>query len=205
MDERAQAGVSGAQERAATADQHALAAGQQASDAMNRANQAAEAADKANRDLGELAANIDDYKLQSSASVLFKFNSSTLSPDATRQLEQVAADTKSQKRFVITVEGFTDAVGSRQYNLALSRRRAETVVHYLVGRYDIPVYRIHLLGLGQDKPVAPGCTAAARAQNRRVEVKVLSADGVTASLSTRSSNRSSTPEIPACNDTSAKQ
>jgi len=203
VDERAQAGISGAKEQAAAADQHALTAGRQASDAMSRANQAAESADKANRDLRELAANIDNYKLQSSVSILFKFNRSTLNSDAARQLDQVAAEAQSQKRFVITVEGFTDAIGSTRYNLALSQRRAETVVRYLVSRYDIPVYRIHLVGLGKDKPVATGRTAAARAQNRRVEVKVLSLGGLTPSLTTTSSNPVM-PEIPAGN-TPAKQ
>jgi peptidoglycan-associated lipoprotein len=64
----------------------------------------------------------------------------------------------------------------------LSRRRANSVAEYLVAKHDIPIYRIHMIGLGEEKPVDEGHDRAARAKNRRVEVKVFSADQVTASL-----------------------
>jgi outer membrane protein OmpA-like peptidoglycan-associated protein len=68
------------------------------------------------------------------------------------------------------------------YNEALSRHRADRVVEYLVAKHDIPIYRIHMIGLGQEKPVDDARNRAARAKNRRVEVKVFSADQVTAGL-----------------------
>lgn len=108
-----------------------------------------------------------------------------------RRLDQLAVQAKNYKRFIVSVEGFTDNIGTRQYNEALSQQRAQSVVHYLVTRYDIPVYRIHMVGLGADKPVALSRTANARSQNRRVEVKVLSADGVAASLNGRGVNQAS--------------
>ena len=74
------------------------------------------------------------------------------------------------------MEGFTDRIGSRQYNEVLSRKRADAVTEYLVAKHDIPIYRIHMIGLGDEKPVDDGHTRAARAKNRRVEVKVFSAD-----------------------------
>jgi hypothetical protein len=52
-----------------------------------------------------------------------------------------------------------------------------------VSKHDIPIYRIHMIGLGMDKPVDDARNRAARAKNRRVEVKVFSADQVTAGLS----------------------
>lgn len=200
VDERAQDGISAAEERAATADQHALTAGQHAINAMSRADEAQQSADRTTRDLDNLrqvVANIADYKQQSSATVLFKFNQSTLTPDAKRQLDKLVAEAKSDRRFFISIEGFTDRVGSRQYNEILSQKRADSVVRYLVTQHDIPINRIHMIGLGEDKPVANGRTSAARARNRRVEVKVFSADGVTASLNSPSENfasRAITPE-----------
>jgi flagellar motor protein MotB len=56
------------------------------------------------------------------------------------------------------------------------------VVEYLVAKHDIPIYRIHMIGLGQLKPVDEARTREARAKNRRVEVKVFNADQVTTSL-----------------------
>jgi outer membrane protein OmpA-like peptidoglycan-associated protein len=192
VDEKAQSGISAAQERASTADQHATTADQHAAtadqhagDAMNRANQAGQSAAQANSGLSALrqvVSNIDDYKLQTEATVPFKFNQWTLGTDVKQDLDKLAGDIKPDRRYFIAVEGFTDNVGDKQYNEALSRRRADSVVEYLVAQHDIPIYRIHMIGLGEEKPVDEGHNRAARAKNRRVEVKVYSADQVTASL-----------------------
>jgi outer membrane protein OmpA-like peptidoglycan-associated protein len=185
VDEKAQSGISAAQERASTADQHALTADQHATDAMNKANQANQNADQANHGLDALrqvVANIDDYKESTSATVMFKFNQYSLDPDARQDLDKLADEIKPDRRYFVAVEGFTDNIGTKQYNEALSRRRADSVVEYLVAKYDIPVYRIHMVGLGEEKPVDEGRDRAARAKNRRVEVKVYTADQVTASL-----------------------
>ncbi len=205
VDERAQSGISAAQERAATADQHAVTADQHANSAMSRANEALQTADRATRDLDNLrqvVANLDDYKQQSSATVFFKFNQSTLTSDAKRQLDELVAEAKSDRRFFVTIEGFTDRTGSRQYNEMLSQKRADSVVRYLVTKHDIPINRIHMVGLGEDKPVANGRTSAARARNRRVEVRVFSADGVTASLNSPSENSASRDSAPEAATTS---
>jgi len=187
VDEKAQSGISAAQEKAATADQHA-------GDAMNKANaadqhaaQADQKADQAAQGLNQLrgvVANIDDYKLQTSATVAFNFDKSALSDDAKQDLDKLAQGVKADKRYFIAVEGYTDSVGSKQYNFELSKRRADAVVNYLVASQDIPIYRIHTIGLGEEKPVDEGRNRAARAKNRRVEVKVFSADQVMASMST---------------------
>src|SRR5215471_16204700 len=159
VDERAQSGISAAQERASTADTHA-------GEAMNRANQAAQSADKANQaaeqnseDLNgfrqavsNVVANIDDYKLQNSATVPFKFNRYALDDSARQDLDKLADAVKADKRYFIAVEGFTDSTGTKQYNEMLSRRRADAVVEYLVAQHDIPIYRIHVVGLGDEKP-----------------------------------------------------
>jgi OOP family OmpA-OmpF porin len=185
VDERAQSGISAAQERATTADQHAGEAMTKATGADQKATQAGQTADQAMQGVSSLrsvVANIDDYKLQTSATVAFKFNAYKLSDDAKAELDKLVTNVQSDKRFFIAVEGYTDSTGSAQYNEELSRRRADAVVNYLVAKHDIPIYRIHLVGLGKEKPAEEGRTRAARAKNRRVEVKVFSADQVTASL-----------------------
>jgi outer membrane protein OmpA-like peptidoglycan-associated protein len=185
VDEKAQSGISAAQERAATADQHAGVADQHATDAMNRASQADQKADQNSKNLSSLrtvVSNLDDYKLQTTVSVPFQFNRYMLTKEAQENLDKLADDVKTDKRFFIAVEGYTDSTGSKTYNESLSRQRANTVVEYLVSKHDIPIYRIHMIGLGEQRPVDEAHNRAARAKNRRVEVKVFSADEVTASL-----------------------
>ena len=65
------------------------------------------------------------------------------------------------------------------------------MVTYLVAKHDIPIYRIHMIGLGEEKPVDEGKNRDARAKNRRVEVKVFNADQVTASLNGENTNSAS--------------
>ena len=170
VDEKAQTGISAAQERAGAADQHAATADQHAGAAQSRADQAEQLGEKNTQELGSLrsvVANLDDYKLQTSVAVPFAFNKYDLSGDAKTDLDKLATDVKSDRRFFIAVEGYTDSTGSKAYNEALSRRRAD---------------RIHMIGLGQEKPVDDARSRDARAKNRRVEVKVFSADQATASL-----------------------
>jgi OOP family OmpA-OmpF porin len=192
VDEKAQSGISAAQERASAADQHAAAADQHAGEAMTKANTADQKAEQANQGISSLRqviSNIDDYKLQTSVSVPFKFDKYALSTEAKADLDKMAGDVKANKRFFIAVEGYTDNVGSTSYNEALSRKRADAVVEYLVAKHDIPIYRIHMIGLGEEKPVEDARNRAARAKNRRVEVKVFSADQVTASLNSGGASR----------------
>jgi outer membrane protein OmpA-like peptidoglycan-associated protein len=76
------------------------------------------------------------------------------------------------------VEGYTDPTGDAAYNLDLSKRRADAVVQYLAGDLDVDFNRIHTIGLGERKLVDEGAARDARAKNRRVEVKIYSADDV---------------------------
>jgi outer membrane protein OmpA-like peptidoglycan-associated protein len=192
VDERATNGISAANEKAGTADQHASDAMNHANDAMSHANDAMTSATSANGKadqnaqsldkLRDVVANIDDYKLQTTVTVPFKFDKAVLTPDTRQDLDKLAQDVQVDKRFFISVEGYTDKTGSLAYNEALSRKRADAVVEYLVAKHDIPIYRIHMIGLGVEKPVDEAHNRDARAKNRRVEVKVFSADQVTATL-----------------------
>jgi outer membrane protein OmpA-like peptidoglycan-associated protein len=172
-----------AEARAGDALNKAGEATAKANDAAGKADQAAQRADQVGRDVGSLKsdvagqfANLDDYKKVSEATVSFKFASDKLDVDGKQQLDQMASTGNNYKRYFIAVEGFTDRTGNEEYNVALSRRRADAVVAYLVTQHNIPVYRIQMIGLGKDKPVDEGKDRAARAKNRRVEVSVYSAD-----------------------------
>ena len=91
------------------------------------------------------------------------------------------------------MEGFTDKAGSESYNDVLSKKRADKVVQYLVSKYDIPVYRIHEIGMGKDKLVDDGRGRAANAKNRRVEVTVYSADAAMASTAQPAAETAAAP------------
>ena len=157
-------------------DERAVSAGNRADDASRKADQANQGVSDLRSALANTVANLDDYKQVAETTVNFKFNSDKLGTDAKMALDQMVADQNHYKRFFVAVEGFTDLVGSADYNAALSRRRADAVVEYLVGQHDIPIYRIHMVGLGEQKPVEDARTRAANAKNRRVEVTLFSAD-----------------------------
>jgi OOP family OmpA-OmpF porin len=170
-------------------DEKLTATDRRAGDAMNRANQANDQAQKDDQEIGQLRgviANIDDYKVSNQATVLFKFNSAELSKEDKQQLDQLVANTGSLKRYFIAVEGYTDTTGDANYNLQLSRRRADAVVVYLSAERKVPFYQIRTIGLGENNLVDAGKTREARAKNRRVEVKIYTADlGVASAASGR--------------------
>jgi len=191
LDDKTDSGINAAKESASTADAHAGEADRHAGEAMNKANQADQKADQNSQALNGLrnaVANIDDYKLQTNATVPFKFDQAVLSQTAKDDLDKLAQAVQSSKRYFIAVSGYTDKIGNKEYNEQLSRRRADAVVQYLVAKDNVPFYRIHMIGLGEDKPADDANTREARAKNRRVEVEVYSADGVAAGLSTDASN-----------------
>lgn len=160
----------------------AQAADARAGDALNAAGQASAKADQANRNLGELRneiANLDDYKPSASAVVSFGLNKYNLTAAAKQDLDRLAQNKDQWKRYFVAVEGYTDRTGSDAYNDALSRRRADKVVQYLVARYGIPIYRIHQIGMGKSEENAGRRKADPR--NRRVDVIVYTADAAVAS------------------------
>ena len=179
VDEKAQSGVSAAQERASTADKNANDAMNKANQATDKANQATEMAGRnteALNNLRQVVSNLDDYKMQTEVTIPFKFNKYQLTTQDRQELDTLAKNMSGMKRYFIAVEGYTDKTGSAAYNEVLSRKRADAVVQYLVAKHDVPIYRIHTIGLGSQKPAEEGRTRAARAKNRRVEVKLFTAE-----------------------------
>ncbi len=117
---------------------------------------------------------LDDYVTQETASVNFRTGSTVLSPEARASLDQIAQKYFSAKNFVIEITGYADATGSVERNRALSQRRADAVVRYLAEQHRIPLRRmVTPFGYGESQPIADDTTTDGRAQNRRVEVKVL--------------------------------
>jgi OmpA-OmpF porin, OOP family len=117
---------------------------------------------------------LDDYTPQETIAVNFRVNSAVLSPDAKSQLDGLATKALNLKGYVIEVSGFTDTTGSVEKNRALSTRRADAGVRYLAENHNIPLRRIVTpFGYGESNAIADNKTREGRAQNRRVEVKIL--------------------------------
>ncbi|HKO96731.1 MAG TPA: OmpA family protein [Pyrinomonadaceae bacterium] len=122
----------------------------------------------------ETVAALDDYDVGQTVAVNFRVNSAVLSPEARRQLDEFAATASTSRAFMIEVAGHTDSTGGETKNFRLSRARAEAVVQYLAVNHKIPLRRfITPMGFGKTEAVAENTTASGRAQNRRVEVKML--------------------------------
>ena len=90
------------------------------------------------------------------------------------QLDQLATTLQTARGYILAVTGGTDSVGDAQYNYQLSNKRADAVVNYLATKYNIPPHKFYLIGIGKDNPVADNHTRDGRAQNRRVEIKLMS-------------------------------
>lgn len=193
VDERATSGISSAKEAAMTAQNSAK-------DAMAKASQASDLASKDSEEISSLrqvVSNLDDYKQVADLTIPFAFNKYALTAKDREQLDNLVTNASKNKRYFIAVEGFTDRTGTRQYNETLSRKRADAVTEYLVAKHDIPIFRIHMIGLGQEKPVDESRGRAARAKNRRVEIKIFSADeSYSASSQMGSQSQPASPSQP---------
>jgi len=106
--------------------------------------------------------------------VQFAFNSANILPQATAQLDAVAEGIKlAGPEVKVLIEGHTDGLGSDQYNLILSRRRAESVKAYLVEHHGIPAASLKSVGLGKAAPLNRDNPFAS--ENRRVEFRAADA------------------------------
>lgn len=125
---------------------------------------------------------LDDYTVQDSANVYFRVNSTVISPEDRRALDDLAQKASNTKGYVIEIAGFADSTGNLQRNRVLSQQRADAVVRYLQENHDIPLRRmITPFGYGETRPVADNATSEGRRQNRRVEVKILVSKGINTS------------------------
>lgn len=101
--------------------------------------------------------------------VYFTYDSSSLNQADTALLDQHIALLTQNSGATITLTGHTDERGSREYNLALGERRAQTVQSYLVA-HGVNANNIQVVSYGEERPAVAGSTEAAWAKNRRVEL-----------------------------------
>jgi outer membrane protein OmpA-like peptidoglycan-associated protein len=129
---------------------------------------------------------MDDYVVQSTATVNFRVNSARLSPEAKASLDEVATAAATMKGYVIEITGFASAEGGTAHNKVLSQRRAQAVIDYLVETHNVPLRRIgQSYGFGELQAVADNTTREGREQNRRVEVKLLVSRGINQNVEVR--------------------
>lgn len=180
VDERLTKQVDSANERAMGADGKARDAAKRADDAMTKASTATDQAVEAKQYSEKGFQNVDkkfqslgQYSTLTEDKVQFDFNRSELSAEAKATLDGLASQMSQLSSYQVEVEGFTDASGNPGYNEELSRKRADSVVRYLTVERQIPLYRIHVVGLGEASPASDNKTREGRKENRRVVIRVL--------------------------------
>jgi outer membrane protein OmpA-like peptidoglycan-associated protein len=148
--------------------------------AQDTADLAVSGVNATNQRIDTLVSSLDDYVPKQAIMVNFKAGSYKLSPEAMTTLDELAAQAKTEKAYVIEITGFASSEGGVEFNKKLSQQRADAVVRYLADNHMIPLRRIitpH--GYGTLNPVAENTTREGREQNRRVEVKILVNKGLT--------------------------
>ena len=166
VDARSQEGIRLADARAMQADQHATDAGNRA----QQANQTALQASTRLNTMEKVVGNIDQYQSATQTEIRLRPGQTTLGPKAKAALDDMAANLKDQKGYIIEVQGFSPSAG--QEGMQSSRIMANSVVRYLVEKNEIPVYRIFVMGLGNAK-IPTGNSSEKPSQGNRVEVSLL--------------------------------
>lgn len=118
------------------------------------------------------ARDIVAQKVTLNADTFFDFDKSTLKPEGRNILDQVAQQAKQLNLESVIAVGYTDSIGTPQYNQGLSERRAATVKNYLISQ-GIPADQIIASGRGENDPIASNATREGRAKNRRVEIEII--------------------------------
>jgi OOP family OmpA-OmpF porin len=143
-------------------------------------------AEQANQGVSEVnrrVSDLDNYQTKDSTTVYFAINKDVLTPEAQKDLSDLAKKALSEKGYVIEVAGFADSTGPVFHNQLLSERRANAVVRFLEQNGDIPIHRIlPMAGMGITHEAADNKTREGRKMNRRVEVKILVNQGVVAGV-----------------------
>jgi outer membrane protein OmpA-like peptidoglycan-associated protein len=170
-DQRAQAGIKLASDKASEADQHAIDAGNKATQAQQSAQQVTTRV----QTVENVVSNIDQYKASNQTEIRFRPGQTVLSKNAKDALDQMASGVKGQRGYIIEVQGFSSGKG--QTAITTSQKMAESVVRYLVLNHEIPVYRIYLVGMGNAPAPSTDETAKGkRISGGRVEISLLKND-----------------------------
>jgi len=164
-------------QKAAAADQKAVAAqgsadrantaAQQAANTANTAVQHADAIEKASKRLVYEVVLSEDQGG-------FKFGKKDLPDEAKAKIDEMIQKIKADpKGAYFEIAGYTDSIGSKEYNEKLGLERAESVMRYLYEQHQIPLFKMNVISYGEANPVAENNTKAGREQNRRVVIRVL--------------------------------
>jgi outer membrane protein OmpA-like peptidoglycan-associated protein len=141
-----------------------------------KASQAQSVADRAAGDvvlLDQRFQNRNLFVVADQKAVHFKFDSAKLDRNYEDVLEEVAQAVMQNPDALVVLEGRTDSVGDKDYNVRLGDRRVDTVRRYLAVERGVPVYKIHQISLGAAKPVAENKTRDGREKNRAVTMTIL--------------------------------
>lgn len=123
--------------------------------------------------------DIDKYNIKNTTNVYFDTGKAALSPQAKNELCTAATQAEGMDNALILVVGYTDSVGSEEYNQTLSERRASSVINYLQQACRWKPYRMLTpTGMAEADPLADNATPEGKAQNRRVAVNVLVSKGL---------------------------
>jgi outer membrane protein OmpA-like peptidoglycan-associated protein len=163
VDARAQQGIQLASAKVNLADQHATDAASKA----QTAHQTASAIDTRLANDEKMVGSIDQFRARAQTDIRFRPGQTVLSKEAKDALDEMAAPLKNQRGYIIEVQGF--ASGQGQAAIANSRKIADAVVRYLVLNYQIPAYRIYVLGMGN-------ASAGKGTSGTHVEINLLKSD-----------------------------
>jgi len=125
---------------------------------------------------------LSEYDVKGQTTVKFKVGSAKIAPEDEEQLKQLAQTAEGLKGYIVEVMGYADSTGNAAMNTKLSEDRAKAVITYLVQQGAVPIRHIVAPGaMGEYGEAAPNETKEGRAENRRVEVKVLVNKGIAGS------------------------
>jgi outer membrane protein OmpA-like peptidoglycan-associated protein len=127
--------------------------------------------------------NRNNFNVSDEKTVQFKFDSAKLDDEYMQVLDGVASALQQNRDAIVVLEGRTDSTGNKDYNVKLGERRIDAVRRYLAVEKGVPVYKIHEISFGAEKPIAENKTKDGREKNRAVTITVMlpKADGVVAS------------------------
>ena len=114
----------------------------------------------------------DSIRLIMPGNITFQTDSSDINANFYATLNSVAKVLNKYNKSTVMITGYTDSTGSNDYNVALSKKRANAVAAYLQGQ-GVAASRVEVIGMGPLSPIASNDTTAGRAQNRRVEIRII--------------------------------
>jgi outer membrane protein OmpA-like peptidoglycan-associated protein len=141
-----------------------------------KAGQAQTSADRAATGVNTLDQkfqNRNDYNVSDEKAIQFKFDSATLDKQYMDVLDTIAATLTGNPNAIVVLQGRTDSIGDKNYNVRLGERRVDAVRRYLAVDKGVPVYKIHEVSFGSEKPVAENKTKDGREKNRAVTMTVM--------------------------------